>query len=129
MSATFFETVILEKMDCGKCGGVFALNKSVTDHARSNCGGYNCPYCKTHWGWHESESDRLRKQLDAKERELREAKCETLRQSNLKEWEQREREKSERKLRRVHKGICPCCKRTFQNLQRHMETKHPESKP
>jgi hypothetical protein len=30
------------------------------------------------------------------------------------------------KLRkRVHAGVCPECKRTFQNLARHMESKHP----
>lgn len=26
---------------------------------------------------------------------------------------------------RVKNGVCPCCHRTFQNLQRHMHTKHP----
>lgn len=33
------------------------------------------------------------------------------------------------KLRnRVSNGVCPCCNRTFQNLMRHMHTKHPEFK-
>ena len=27
---------------------------------------------------------------------------------------------------RVAKGICPCCNRGFTNLQRHMETQHPD---
>lgn len=27
---------------------------------------------------------------------------------------------------RVKNGVCPCCNRSFQNLQRHMHTKHPE---
>ena len=26
---------------------------------------------------------------------------------------------------RISNGVCPCCKRTFQNLQRHMKSKHP----
>lgn len=26
---------------------------------------------------------------------------------------------------RVKNGVCPCCNRTFVNLQRHMHTKHP----
>jgi predicted RNA-binding Zn-ribbon protein involved in translation (DUF1610 family) len=29
---------------------------------------------------------------------------------------------------RVGNGVCPCCNRTFTNLQRHMGTKHPEFK-
>jgi hypothetical protein len=26
---------------------------------------------------------------------------------------------------RVGRGVCPCCNRTFENLQRHMRGKHP----
>lgn len=37
-----------------------------------------------------------------------------------------EKNKLEKQLKRVHKGICPCCNRTFVNLERHMKTKHPE---
>jgi hypothetical protein len=29
---------------------------------------------------------------------------------------------------RIGNGVCPCCTRTFQNLQRHMEHMHPEFK-
>jgi hypothetical protein len=29
---------------------------------------------------------------------------------------------------RVSNGVCPCCTRTFQNLMRHMKTKHPAYK-
>lgn len=29
---------------------------------------------------------------------------------------------------RVANGVCPCCNRTFANLQRHMEHRHPEFK-
>lgn len=29
---------------------------------------------------------------------------------------------------RVGNGVCPCCNRSFQNLIRHMQSKHPEFK-
>lgn len=29
---------------------------------------------------------------------------------------------------RVGNGVCPCCNRSFTNLQRHMHTKHPDFK-
>ncbi len=122
--STFTETVILESDTCGRCGGVYAINKAFADHARANKGGYNCPYCQTRWSWTESDAERLRKQLEVRERELREAKCETLRQNQLREKEQIGREKAEKKLRRVNNGVCPCCKRHFTNLARHMATKH-----
>jgi hypothetical protein len=31
-----------------------------------------------------------------------------------------------RTKKRVAHGVCPCCNRTFQNLGRHMQTKHPD---
>lgn len=37
-----------------------------------------------------------------------------------------EKRKVEDQLKRVHKGVCPCCNRTFSDLQKHMKTKHPE---
>jgi hypothetical protein len=31
------------------------------------------------------------------------------------------------KLRkRIKNGVCPCCTRSFTNLRRHLQTKHPE---
>lgn len=29
---------------------------------------------------------------------------------------------------RISNGVCPCCSRSFQNLKRHMDCKHPEFK-
>lgn len=34
--------------------------------------------------------------------------------------------RQKKKLTRVTNGVCPCCNRTFQNLMRHMDTKHPD---
>lgn len=33
---------------------------------------------------------------------------------------------AQRLKKRVAAGVCPCCTRSFQNLRRHMATKHPE---
>jgi hypothetical protein len=37
-----------------------------------------------------------------------------------------ERDKLARLRKRAKHGVCPCCKRTFQQLARHMKQKHPE---
>jgi hypothetical protein len=37
--------------------------------------------------------------------------------------------RQKKKLARVEAGVCPCCKRTFQNLARHMQSKHPNGIP
>jgi hypothetical protein len=31
--------------------------------------------------------------------------------------------------KRAAAGVCPCCQRTFQNVARHVKTKHPEFDP
>lgn len=114
----------LEEKTCGKCGGVFALNQEFVSFARNNAGGYHCPYCQTGWSWTESIEDRLRKQLETKERELRESKCETLRERQHRERVETQKAKAERKLKRVQNGVCPECRRSFLNLQQHMKTQH-----
>lgn len=121
---TFTETITLERVECGSCGGVFALISKFIEHARNNCGGYKCPYCGIGWSWSESEADRLRKQLVAKQGEILKAQQDVAlaRQRALAADEQRY--KNERKLKRAEKGVCPCCTRSFTNLRRHMATVH-----
>ncbi len=127
MSITFTESVTLEKHECGKCGGVYAITQRVVDHHRETGGFWHCPYCQISWGYGESTADKLRKELDEKAKLLTAAKCEALRQSQLLEESDRKLSESNRKLNRVKNGVCPCCNRTFQNLHRHMKIKHPEA--
>ena len=39
---------------------------------------------------------------------------------------EREQTKRKRLENRVHDGVCPHCRRSFQNVQRHMARQHPE---
>lgn len=78
----------------------------------------------------EGEAAKLRKWLEEREREV-------IRERQRHDQTRVELEATERKRRalkgnitklkrRAAAGVCPCCTRTFQNLARHMETKHPE---
>lgn len=111
-------TVELTHINCGECGGVYALNerfrKQCADHGKS----WTCPYCKTGWGYTGNGA------LQKAERELeaeRQRRHDAL--TRLNEAEARER-KVLRKLKRVERGVCPDCNRTFANLARHMACKH-----
>ncbi len=126
MSTTFTEFVTLEKQSCGQCGGLFALNLEFLEHARKNKGGYHCPYCDTRWSWNESEADRLRAQLEEKERLLTVAKCAEANERSAKETAEK---KLRRTCTRVKAGVCPCCNRTVKQLAAHMATKHPNYGP
>lgn len=116
------EAISLESITCCKCFAVFALNCRFVREAKESSVGFYCPHCQTWQGWWDSEVERLRKQLSETEMKLRQSKCEILDQQNL-------REKAERKLKRIGKGVCPCCNRSFIALGRHIKTKHPDFKP
>lgn len=119
------QKILLEKMVCGTCGITHAAPRDWVERRRAEAGDIHCPNgCRR--VWKESDADRLRKQLENRERELREAKCETLRKQQLLDAEQLLREKAEKKLRRVSNGVCPCCKRFVKQLANHMKTKHPD---
>lgn len=110
--------VTLTTIDCGECGGSYAINerfrKQCQDHGRS----WTCPYCKTGWGFSG------RGALQEAQRELEEEK-KRLRLALARENEERAaKEKLARKLKRVGRGTCPECNRSFQNLARHMHCKH-----
>lgn len=127
MNETYTESLTLEKTICCACGMVFAVPKDWIQSKRDLAGSFWCPNGHA-LNYQQSESDRLKKQLEIKERELRESKCETLKQQQLLNSETASRLKSERKLKRVSKGVCPCCNRSFANLARHMESKHSHEK-
>lgn len=124
--------VTLTEMNCGECGGTYAINERYRrqKYEKGNSG-WNCPYCKTTWGYFDdSENDRLKKEKNKLERRL------TLEQ-NRRESAEAETKKANNKLRaekaaktklknRIKHGVCPCCTRTFKNLARHMKGQHPE---
>ena len=121
--------VSIEIETCCACGVAFGMPAEFQCARRSDGEWFYCPAGhRQHYT--ETEAQRLRKMLDEANRkntmlakDVRDAQ----------EAEQRQaaaREKAEREAKRLRKraqaGACPCCTRTFQNLARHMATKHPE---
>lgn len=114
---------------CGKCGGIYAIAERYRQRKSEHGGYWNCPYCQCSWGYGQSEVQRLKKELEEKQREV-DNEC------KRKEWAQQEAKIAERRRRalkghltktkkRVGHGVCPCCQRSFENLRRHMATQHP----
>lgn len=124
MSTTFTEFITLERISCGGCGGVYALNAEFLWDRRNESGGWTCPYCKQVRGYWESALDKARKELDVAQVALRAAKCEAI---NARDAATKAESLLSRKMKRVGNGVCPCCNRTFANLARHMKTKHPKA--
>lgn len=122
---TITEQITLAVINCGECGGTYAINERYRRQKEELSGTWTCPYCRCGWGYCEGKIAKLQKELSA-------AKCETLRQQQLRESAERERAIAQAEIARQKKrssaGVCSCCNRSFANLRRHMATKHGTTK-
>lgn len=124
----------METQVCGQCGMHFSVPEAWISRRRNGTEGdardYYCPagHCRTYTG--ETEAQRLKRELEAKERSLKwaEERVERL----IKDRDHHQARANALKgvvtkvKRRVGHGSCPCCNRHFQNLRRHMTSKHPD---
>jgi hypothetical protein len=119
--------VSYNNIDCCSCGMTFAVPVAWEKERRENHKGFFCPNghplvfngpsnLEKQVKEKEAEIERLRSRLDWKERSLLSAN-----RSNSALRGQRTKLKN-----RIHNGVCPCCHRSFEKLQRHMKTKHPD---
>lgn len=116
--------VQLTEINCGECGGTYAINERYRQQMYQKGGSWNCPYCDTGWGYsQDNENSRLKKQIEAEKRgkELAQRQAEYARNQVRAQKAAKTRLKN-----RIKNGVCPCCNRTFQNLLNHMKTKHPD---
>lgn len=133
MTAALSVFLDFEHVTCGVagCGTHFALERAFHKGVKEHGTDFYCP--RGHKiSYFESDNQKLKKQLEEKERRI--------------EFERRARQSAEKardsalrsaasvkgKLKaqneRIKAGVCPCCKRTFKQLARHMECKHPNWK-
>jgi hypothetical protein len=113
-------------IDCAACGLRFYVPGVWEAARRNDRRDFVCPNGhQLAFGIH-SEVERLKKEI-AKEQERRrwaEERAETLERSRAAIQGQVTKLKN-----RAAAGLCPCCNRSFQNLARHMKTRHPGELP
>lgn len=130
--ATNAGVVTMTILDCPCCGVIFAVTADYEQCRRDDAKLFYCPnqhsmgYGKSaedrerekaanlerRLKWAEGRETHLRDQLQATERQRRAAKGQVTKIKN-----------------RIAAGVCPCCRRTFQDLQRHMAGQHPDYAP
>ncbi len=110
------------------CGVLFAAPKHLLDNARESGKNFYCP--NGHSLVYSSENERLKKQLQqARDRagrlasDLDQTQARLIAQKSATTRIKRERDSLKE---RTAAGVCPCCNRTFQQLARHIKTKHPD---
>ena len=127
MSITHYATLCT--LECSECHMPFALTESFMrerklDHKTFYCPGGHRQYFPgaSKLEWAEKERDHMEKCL-ARERAEHDQTREELRHTEA----QRRGEKAAktRLKKRAAGGACPCCNRTFGDLQQHMRSKHP----
>jgi hypothetical protein len=130
--ATFQHQLTLETTFCTHCGLPFAMPAEMLKVLRRDGNTFYCPNGHA-MSWRGiTEADRLRKMLEeanrSKTRLASDCNLAWRMQSEAEEALKKEKAAAKRVNTRIHAGVCPCCNRTFQNLQRHMATKHKEDK-
>lgn len=120
-----FVTVELTNLQCW-CGMAFAvpdtLYRSVREERSGDIRAVHCPVGHSNV-WKKSEVQILRDKLATKESELEFARAA---KDAAERRERSAKGKVTRLTRRINNGVCPHCNRHFQNVERHMASKHPQ---
>jgi len=130
MSTHILVTVEIETRTCPVCGVHYGVDKALIDRRLREGGHWFCTNGDS-LSFIEPEVEKLRKQLASAQGNLNFYRS----YSEQKEAEAKELGKQVRAqkaaktrlMRRVTNGVCPCCQRHFANVQRHMQSRHPDS--
>ena len=105
------------------CGMAFAVPEKLYTNCQNNPGDtFHCPAGHTNV-FRESPADILRRERDLLMQRLAQKDDELKLQNNRLKAAKGEITKLKK---RASVGLCPCCNRSFTNLNRHMTTKHPD---
>ena len=113
--------VDLIETDCW-CGLPFALPKTLYKQCKDNGTAFYCPLGH-HIVFRESTADEERRRAERAEQRLAQRDDEI---RNLEKTSHAQKGQITKLKKRAAHGTCPCCKRTFVNMARHMRSKHPD---
>lgn len=122
--STITYTGVLEVLSCGNCNVDFAIDQTWLRKLQKTGESFWCPngHCISYGSHVQSELERTQRALERAETRERAARD----QADAAERSAIAYKGHATRLRkRAAAGVCPCCTRTFQNLQRHMTSQHP----
>lgn len=110
--------------ECCNCGVLFGIPNTMQDLLREKPGTtFYCPNGHPQHYTGKTEAQKQRERADSLERRLAN-RDEDLRAARASLVATKGQLTKARK--RVANGVCPCCNRSFANLQRHMAGQHPD---
>lgn len=117
----FSHTEPFHVISCVHCQFPFGVPDRADEHWRKSKRTFYCPQCRGSQGYYgKSEKE---KRLEEAERRLEQ---EQIRASDAEQKAIRMSRQYSRVRDRVKNGVCPCCNRTFDNVARHMASKHKD---
>ncbi len=117
---TISVTKTLDVEECGTCGIVYAMTQDFMA-ARQRDGAWWCCPNGHRWEYTETEVSRLRKENQV----LRQQKNAIVLERNRLADDLMDKAKELKRVRkRIGNGTCPHCNRHFQDVEKHMLTKH-----
>jgi hypothetical protein len=126
MSLTFTDAFVA--IECCSCHITFGITETTQKILRGEHSTFYCPNGHPNYYPGEKREEVLERQLQAanseKERLNNRLELEKKKVAGQKAAASRYRNDRDRIMKRAKAGVCPCCNRTFQNLARHMKTKH-----
>lgn len=117
-------------LECRLCKIQFGISERFYEDRKQRCDLFYCPNGhKQCFGRGKSDLDKAKEELEREKRRSEHLRKERERERVRADSIERRRRAAKGQLtkirNRVGKGVCPCCNRHFENLQRHMATKHP----
>src|SRR4249919_1353666 len=119
---------------CYKCGEPMWMTRGTQETYYRSKQSFYCPHghpqCYTEG---ETEETKLRRERDQLKQRIA-YKDDCIRQAEARAEHERRRANgykghATKITKRAKAGVCPCCNRSFENLRRHMTTKHPPFTP
>lgn len=113
---------------CPNCGICFGIPAHWEAARREDKKTFYCPNGHAQ-SFTESTADKLRRERDRLAQQIAQRDDEIARQRRYREEAERRHIAAKGQITKLKKraanGVCPCCTRSFVNLQQHMATKHP----
>lgn len=117
------QTVHLKWTTCISCGVPIAMPSEMFDRRVKDQRTFYCPNGHSQHFTGKTEAQKLRDRLRVAESNV------TFYRDQLEASERSKRAirgHLTRIKRRIANGVCPCCNRSFKDVQRHMDSQHPE---
>ena len=112
------QTTVIEAHDCPDCGVVYGITE---DYRARRCVDGEAWYCPN--GHHIVSNNTTIEQ----NHELREKNLDLRARLDQAEADAAAKKREVARMkRRAKNGLCPCCRRHFMNVQRHISNKHPD---